>query len=144
MAHLDENNGSIASDNTAGVNSSPSKSQQQSMQGSYLTRQPPIMNGQRSSTICSSYSIRKTATYSDSEVSVTDESDGEGGSGDYSYESSDDDETWGDNNDGNSIEREECVEREDFGFDYKGEKLTDDQARKLLVLIDHASTCPGR
>mmetsp|Transcript_13119 Transcript_13119/g.27572 ORF Transcript_13119/g.27572 Transcript_13119/m.27572 type:complete len:470 (-) Transcript_13119:107-1516(-) len=128
----------MSSDNTAGVNSSPSKSQQHSMQGSYLARQPPIMNGQRSS------SIRKTATYSDSEVSVTDESDGEGGSGDYSYESTDDDDTWGDNIDGDSIAREERVEREDFGFDYKGEKLTDEQARKLLVLIEHASTCPGR
>ncbi len=144
MAHLDENSGSIVSDNTAGVNSSPSKSQQQSMQGSYLARQTQIMNGQCANSIGSSNLIRKSATFSDSEVSVTDESDGEGGSGDYNFESSDEDDTLDDNLDGNSMAMEERVEREDFGFDYKGDKLTVEQARKLLVLIEHASTCPGR
>ena len=43
-----------------------------------------------------------------------------------------------------SVTREERAEREEFGFEYKGDKLTYDQARRLLVLIEHASTCPGR
>lgn len=33
---------------------------------------------------------------------------------------------------------------EDFGKDYTGPKFTDAQARKLLILMEHASTCPGR
>jgi hypothetical protein len=38
---------------------------------------------------------------------------------------------------------EDMIDREEFGHDYKGEILSDDHARRLLVLIDHASTCPG-
>ncbi len=100
---------------------------------------------------------RDTSSYSDSDVSHTDESDGEGGSGivngGFNYDESSDDEeatpfaTRGDNNmdgDDDSVAREESVEREEFGYEYKGEKMSDDQARRLLVLIEHASTCPGR
>jgi hypothetical protein len=50
----------------------------------------------------------------------------------------------GDADDDDSVAREESVEREEFGYEYKGEKMSDDQARRLLVLIEHASTCPGR
>jgi hypothetical protein len=39
---------------------------------------------------------------------------------------------------------EDMIDREEFGHDYKGEILSDDHARRLLVLIDHASTCPGK
>jgi predicted RNA-binding Zn-ribbon protein involved in translation (DUF1610 family) len=103
---------------------------------------------------------RDTSGFSDSDVSHTDESDGEGGSGSvnggFNYDESSDDEeeppfsAGGDSNmdddddDDDSAAREESVEREDFGYEYKGEKLSDGQARRLLVLIEHASTCPGR
>jgi len=33
---------------------------------------------------------------------------------------------------------------EDFGKDYNGPKLQGEEAAKLLLLIEHASTCPGR
>ena len=100
---------------------------------------------------------RDTSSYSDSDVSHTDESDGEGGSasvnGGLNYDESSDDEDVaikgdntmdGDADDDDSVAREESVEREEFGYEYKGEKMSDDQARRLLVLIEHASTCPGR
>ena len=48
------------------------------------------------------------------------------------------------NGDIDSVTREDCMDREEFGHDYNGEVLSDDEARKLLVLIEHASTCPGR
>jgi hypothetical protein len=38
----------------------------------------------------------------------------------------------------------EQAENEQFGVEYNGPKLTDDQASRLLVLMSHASTCPGR
>jgi hypothetical protein len=38
----------------------------------------------------------------------------------------------------------EQAENEEFGFEYSGPKLTDDEASRLLVLMSHASTCPGR
>jgi hypothetical protein len=100
---------------------------------------------------------RDTSSYSDSDVSHTDESDGEGGSasvnGGLNYDESSDDEDVaikgdntmdGDADDDDSVAREESVEREEFGYEYKGEKMSDDQARRLLILIEHASTCPGR
>ncbi|KAL7545519.1 hypothetical protein ACHAWF_008867, partial [Thalassiosira exigua] len=93
---------------------------------------------------------------SDSDVSHTDESDGEGGATGYGVgdgvdygASSDEDEGVGRTGDGDfededTVAREERIDREEFGYEYRGEKLTDDQATKLLVLIEHASTCPGR
>ncbi|KAL7530384.1 hypothetical protein ACHAXR_006566 [Thalassiosira sp. AJA248-18] len=105
---------------------------------------------------------RKIPSFSDSDVSHTDESDGEGGgdNGGVNYDESSSDEEETDknkkkkkeassrvNDDGDeedTVTREERMDKEEFGFDYKGEKLSDDQARKLLVLIEHASTCPGR
>lgn len=90
---------------------------------------------------------RTSFSLSDSEVSHTDESGGEGGNnqGKWNYdESSDEEETAVDAEDVDSVTREERAEREEFGFDYKGETLSDDQARRLLVLIEHASTCPGK
>ena len=36
------------------------------------------------------------------------------------------------------------AENEGFGFEYTGPKLSDRDAARLLVLMDHASTCPGR
>ena len=111
-------------------------------------------------------SVRKTSSFSDSDVSHTDGSDGEGNDGSgLNYDESsdeegddakDDDKTpkkngateekynGGGDSDEDTVAREERMEREEIGFDYKGEKLTSDQARKLLVLIEHASTCPGR
>ncbi|KAL3822038.1 hypothetical protein ACHAXA_007831, partial [Cyclostephanos tholiformis] len=102
---------------------------------------------------------REASSFSDcSDVSHTDESDGVGGSGGganggYNYdESSDDDDDeiplagggGSDDEEVDSTIMEELVEREEFGYEYKGETLSEDQARRLLVLIEHASTCPGR
>ena len=36
------------------------------------------------------------------------------------------------------------AENEDFGKDYSAPKYTDYDASRLLILMDHASTCPGR
>jgi len=36
------------------------------------------------------------------------------------------------------------AENEDFGHDYSGPRYTDYDASRLLVLMNHASTCPGR
>lgn len=97
----------------------------------------------------------------DSDVSQTDESDGEGGSAHlvndkgYDYDESsdeDDDEVplaergneSDEDEDLDSITMEDMIDREEFGHDYNGEILTDDHARRLLILIDHASTCPGK
>ena len=63
---------------------------------------------------------------------------------DEEEESTSDEEEEVDIDDADSVTREEKVEKEEFGFEYKGEKLSDDQAKRLLVLIEHASTCPGR
>ena len=160
LAHLDENNSSNASDDAA-TNSGPSGNkalqhqhhqqlaQHQPIQGAYLSR-PTTMTPLQFSTSTTtgagvSTFVRKAPSFSESEVSCTDESDGEGGSGDYSYESSDDDSVEiGNDEDIDSAVKEEKVEREDFGFEYKGEKLSDNEAQQLLVLIEHASTCPGR
>lgn len=38
----------------------------------------------------------------------------------------------------------EQAENELFGAEYNGPKLTDDETSRLLVLMSHASTCPGR
>lgn len=38
----------------------------------------------------------------------------------------------------------EQAENEQFGVEYNGPKLTGDQASRLLILMSHASTCPGR
>ena len=38
----------------------------------------------------------------------------------------------------------EQAENEQFGVEYNGPKLTDDQSSRLLTLMSHASTCPGR
>jgi hypothetical protein len=86
--------------------------------------------------------VKKNLFLSDSEVSFTDESDGEGGGGKYDESSEEEDTNY--DNDMDSVTREERAEREEFGFDYKGEVLNEDQAKRLLVLIEHASVCPGR
>ena len=84
----------------------------------------------------------KGDSLSDSEVSFTDESDGEGTGGKYDESSEEEDTTY--DNDMDSVTREDRAEREEFGLEFKGETLTDEQSRKLLVLIEHASICPGR
>ena len=38
----------------------------------------------------------------------------------------------------------ELAEMETFGKEYEGPKLTPDQASRLLILMGHAQTCPGR
>ena len=38
----------------------------------------------------------------------------------------------------------EQAENEQFGVEYNGPQLTVDQASRLLILMSHASTCPGR
>ena len=38
----------------------------------------------------------------------------------------------------------EMAEMESFGKEYEGPKLTPDQASRLLILMGHAQTCPGR
>ncbi|KAI2505595.1 hypothetical protein MHU86_8837 [Fragilaria crotonensis] len=38
----------------------------------------------------------------------------------------------------------ELAEMENFGKEYEGPKLTPDQASRLLILMGHAQTCPGR
>ena len=58
-------------------------------------------------------------------------------------ESSDDEESVN-KNALDSFAKEERAEREDYGFEFKGETLSDDQAKRLLILIEHASICPGR
>jgi hypothetical protein len=85
---------------------------------------------------------KKSFSLSDSEVSYTDESDGEGGGGKYDESTEEEDATY--DNDMDSVTREERAEKEEFGFDFVGETLSEDQSRKLLVLIEHASICPGR
>lgn len=43
-----------------------------------------------------------------------------------------------------SMSPAEQAENESFGIDYDGPKLTDEQTSRLLILMSHASTCPGR
>jgi hypothetical protein len=86
--------------------------------------------------------LKKNFSLSDSEVSFTDESDGEGGGGKYDESSEEEDTNY--DNDMDSVTREERAEKEEFGFEYKGETLSEDQSKRLLVLIEHASICPGR
>ena len=86
--------------------------------------------------------MKKNFSLSDSEVSFTDESDGEGCGGKYTESSEEEDTTY--DNDMDSVTREERAEKEEFGYDFKGETLSEEQSRKLLVLIEHASICPGR
>lgn len=38
----------------------------------------------------------------------------------------------------------ELAELEVFGKDYDGPKLTPDQSSRLMILMGHAQTCPGR
>jgi hypothetical protein len=38
----------------------------------------------------------------------------------------------------------EQAENESFGLEYTGPKFSDRDAARLLLLMDHASTCPGR
>jgi hypothetical protein len=38
----------------------------------------------------------------------------------------------------------ELAELEGFGKDYEGPKLTPDESSRLLILMGHAQTCPGR
>jgi hypothetical protein len=38
----------------------------------------------------------------------------------------------------------ELAELEVFGKDYEGPKLTPDQSSRLMILMGHAQTCPGR
>jgi hypothetical protein len=38
----------------------------------------------------------------------------------------------------------ELAEMESFGKEYEGPKLTPDQASRLLIMMGHAQTCPGR
>lgn len=126
LAHMDDGNSKMSSVDTSDHQHAPSSGLIPYQHGAYLPRPaPPILR-----------------SFSDSDVSHTDESDGEGLGGKYD-ESSDEEEEI-DLDDADSVTREEKIEKEEFGFEYKGEKLSDDQARRLLVLIEHASTCPGR
>jgi len=126
----------------------------------YIAR--PLMHSSTNSAVVLSAPAgmaRKTSDFSDSDVSHTDESDGEGGSGNvggWNYDESSDEEenatvdtkiaaaAVGEGGNADEVDSVTREEREEFGFEYKGDKLIDDQARRLLVLIEHASTCPGR
>eukprot|EP00984_Skeletonema_dohrnii_P024004 scaffold13115_cov139-Skeletonema_dohrnii-CCMP3373.AAC.2 len=126
LAHMDDGNSKMSAVDTSDHHHAPASGLLPYQHGSYLPRPaPPILR-----------------SFSDSDVSHTDVSDGEGGNGKYD-ESSDEEEEI-DLDDADSVTREEKIEKEEFGFEYKGEQLSDDQARRLLVLIEHASTCPGR
>ncbi len=125
LAHMDDGN-KMSSVDTSDHHHAPASGLLPYQHGAYVSRPtPPIPR-----------------SYSDSDVSLTDESDGEGGGGKYD-ESSDEEEEI-DLDDADSVTREEKIEKEEFGFEYKGDKLSDDQARRLLVLMEHASTCPGK
>ena len=151
LAHIDD--GSTKTYNP-GMTTSIAETYHQPVQ--YHTQQATVMAAPSAATI-----LRKSSSFSDSDVSHTDESDGEGGSAEklsgVNYaESSDEEDELGnkkvtvaelaadENGDIDSVTREDCMDREEFGLDYNGEVLSDDEARKLLVLIEHASTCPGR
>jgi hypothetical protein len=126
LAHLDEGNSKMSSVDPSVHPHAPAPGLLPCQSGSYFPRPaPPILR-----------------SFSDSDVSHTDASDGESGSGKYD-ESSDEEEEI-DIDGADSVTREEKIEKEEFGFEYEGEKLRDDQATRLLVLIEHASTCPGR
>ena len=58
-----------------------------------------------------------------------------------SEESEDDDTVLGFNGPLSPAER---AEAEDFGRDYAGPKMTESESARLMVLMAHASTCPGR
>ena len=126
LSHMDEGNSKMSSIDTSDHHHAQAPGVLPYHHGSYLPRPAPHI----------------LRSYSDSDVSHTDVSDGEGGNGKYD-ESSDEEEEI-DLDDADSVTREEKIEKEEFGSEYKGEKLSDDQARRLLVLIEHASTCPGR
>eukprot|EP00986_Skeletonema_menzelii_P008022 scaffold3254_cov140-Skeletonema_menzelii.AAC.2 len=126
LAHMDDGNSKMSTVDTSDHQHAPASGIIPYQHGAYLPRPaPPILR-----------------SFSDSDVSHTDESDGEGRS--EKYDESSDEEEEIDLDDADSVTREEKIEKEEFGFEYKGEKLSDDQARRLLILIEHASTCPGR
>ena len=154
LAHLDDS-GSTKIYNP-GMTTSIAETYHQPVQ--YHTQQTTVT---AAPTATATTTLRKSSSFSDSDVSHTDESDGEGGSAEklsgVNYaESSDEEDELGnkkvtvaelvadENGDIDSVTREDCMDREEFGLDYSGEVLSDDEARKLLVLIEHASTCPGR
>ena len=72
---------------------------------------------------------------SDSESDLSELSEADGFSDDSSYSDSDDD---------IPLTEGELAELEEFGKEYDGPKLIPDHASKLLVLMGHAQTCPGR
>jgi len=76
---------------------------------------------------------------SEDETSEDDEAVSLGG--ESSDDSGDDDGVLGFNG---SLTPAERAEAEDFGHDYAGPKLEDGEASRLLILMGHASTCPGR
>ena len=76
---------------------------------------------------------------SDSESS--DEEEAVSLEGESSEESEDDDTVLGFNGPLSPAER---AEAEDFGRDYAGPKMTESESARLMVLMAHASTCPGR
>jgi hypothetical protein len=43
-----------------------------------------------------------------------------------------------------SMSPSEQAENERFGMEYEGPTLTDSEASRLLILMAHASSCPGR
>ena len=152
LAHIDD--GSTKTYNPS-MTTSIAETYHQPVQ--YHTQQAIVMAAPSAATT----TLRKSSSFSDSDVSHTDESDGEGGSAEklsgVNYaESSDEEDELGnkkmtvaelaadENGDIDSVTREDCMDREEFGLDYNGEVLSDDEAWKLLVLIEHASTCPGR
>ena len=155
LAHMDDSTGSTRTYNP-GMTTSIAETYHQPVQ--YHTQQAAVVTAPSTATTTT---LRKSSSFSDSDVSHTDESDGEGGSAEklsgVNYaESSDEEDELGnkkvtvaelaadENGDIDSVTREDCMDREEFGHDYSGEVLSDDEARKLLVLIEHASTCPGR
>ena len=77
----------------------------------------------------------------ESESEASDDDEAVSLEGDSSDESDDDDglKTYNGN-----LSPSERAEAEDFGTDYAGPKLKDNEASRLLVLMGHAQCCPGR
>jgi hypothetical protein len=70
---------------------------------------------------------------SDSDISDGDDDDFSLSDSESEYDSDDD-----------LLSPAEQAESEGFGKAYSGPKLTENEAARLLILFDHASTCPGK
>ena len=77
------------------------------------------------------------ASDSDSDSDLSDISDGDLSEGTFDSDDSDFDIM-------GALSPAGQAENEQFGKEYTGPTLTDDQTSRLLIMMAHASTCPGR